>query len=228
VSRGIDEAGGGALRRVALWGASGHAKVVADAIRREAALEIVGFIDDTAPARKGEVFCGARVLGGREVLPELLAGGVGLMLVVGHNAARLAIAADMQALGFRFPVVVHPGAMLSAQCQPQAGTFVAAGAVVNADARIGAHAIINTGAVVDHDCVVGDGVHVGPRSCLTGWVTVGRGSWIGAGVVVRDRVVIGEGSIVGMGSVVLRDIPDGVVAYGSPARVIRRAIEESK
>jgi acetyltransferase-like isoleucine patch superfamily enzyme len=42
--------------------------------------------------------------------------------------------------------------------------------------------------------------------------------------VVRDGVTIGERSIVGMGSVVRHDVPDGVVAYGCPARVVRQLV----
>lgn len=216
--QGIDS---GAPQRIAIWGAAGHAKVVADAMRATGAFDIVGFIDDTAPQRRGEAFCGAEVLGGRDALPTLRAGQVALMLAFGHNAARLALAAEMEALGFAFPIVIHPAAVVSPQCGVGTGTFIAAGAVVNADATIGAHAIINTGAVVEHDSRVGDGAHLSPRACLSGRVSVGRGAWIGAGAVVRDGVAIGDGAIIGMGAVVLQNIPDAAVAYGCPARVIR-------
>jgi acetyltransferase-like isoleucine patch superfamily enzyme len=47
-------------------------------------------------------------------------------------------------------------------------------------------------------------------------------SWIGIGAVVIEGVRIGEGSVVGAGAVVLRDIPEGVVAYGTPARAVRK------
>jgi sugar O-acyltransferase (sialic acid O-acetyltransferase NeuD family) len=210
--------------RVAIWGAAGHAKVVADAMRRTPGLEVIGFIDDTAPQRRGEPFCGGLVLGGRELLPGLLRDGVSLMLAFGHNAARLALGEDLQAMGFRFPVVVHPAAVLSPDCVVGAGTFVGAGAILQADSKVGAHAIINTAAVVEHDCSVGDGVHLGPRVTLSGRVSVGRGTWLGTGAVVRDGVTIGERSIVGMGSVVRHDVPDGVVAYGCPARVVRQLV----
>ncbi|MGV6806951.1 MAG: acyltransferase [bacterium] len=48
--------------------------------------------------------------------------------------------------------------------------------------------------------------------------------WLGFGVVVLDNVKIGQGSIIGAGSVVTRDIPAGVVAAGSPARVIKERV----
>jgi UDP-N-acetylbacillosamine N-acetyltransferase len=218
----IDSLSERAPRRVVLWGAAGHAKVVADSIRRSGVLELLGFIDDVEPQRRGEVFCGAHVLGGRDVLPGLLAEGIGLVFAFGNNAARLALAAEMAALGFEFPAIVHPAAVLATHCVVGAGAFIAAGAIVSADARIGAHAIVNSGAIVEHDCVLGDGAHLSPRACLAGKAVVGRAAWIGAAAVVRDGVVVGQGSIVGMGSVVLHNLPDGVVAYGCPARVIRK------
>lgn len=52
--------------------------------------------------------------------------------------------------------------------------------------------------------------------------------WIGANSVVCGGVRIGKGSVIGAGSVVTRDIPAGVVAAGSPCRVIRSITEEDK
>ncbi|OYU72071.1 MAG: acyl-ACP--UDP-N- acetylglucosamine O-acyltransferase, partial [Alphaproteobacteria bacterium PA3] len=40
--------------------------------------------------------------------------------------------------------------------------------------------------------------------------------------VIKEKVSIGSNSIIGMGAVVHTDIPEGVIAVGSPARVVRR------
>lgn len=52
-------------------------------------------------------------------------------------------------------------------------------------------------------------------------VTVGRNVWLGANVTILPGVTIGDDSIIGAGSIVTKDIPAGVIAIGSPARVIR-------
>ncbi|MGZ4171241.1 MAG: acyltransferase, partial [Solirubrobacteraceae bacterium] len=52
-------------------------------------------------------------------------------------------------------------------------------------------------------------------------VEIGDGAWLGENVVVRPGVRIGRGAVVGANSVVTADVPDGGVAVGAPARVVR-------
>lgn len=209
------------MSKLLIWGAAGQAKVVADAARRGGQWQIAGFIDDIDPSRRGEAFAGGTVLGGREALRACRVHGVeAIFLAFGHNAARLRLAGELAAEGYRFPVIVHPAAVIAESAVLGAGSFVAAAAVVGAQARIGEQAIVNTGAVVEHDCDVADGVHIGPRVCLGGGVRVGRAAWIGIGAVLRDHIEIGADSMVGMGAVVVASLPSRVVAYGCPARVI--------
>ena len=222
MSGGQRTAHAGTLPRLAIWGAGGHAKVVAETVQRLGG-RVEGFLDGVDPARRGEVFFGgAAVLGGREALAGLRRGGVGaLVLAFGANRARLALGAELGAEGWGLPTVVDPGATISADASIGEGSYVAAGAVIQPGARIGAFCIVNSGAIVEHDVRLGAGVHLGPRACLAGHAEVGRGSFIGAGAIVRDRVRIGADVIVGIGALVLADIADGVVAYGHPARVVR-------
>lgn len=53
-------------------------------------------------------------------------------------------------------------------------------------------------------------------------IRVESGVWIGGGVTVNPGVTIGAGTVIGSGSVVTRDVPPGVLAFGSPCRVIRK------
>ncbi|MDQ1531005.1 MAG: maltose O-acetyltransferase [Microbacteriaceae bacterium] len=52
-------------------------------------------------------------------------------------------------------------------------------------------------------------------------ITIGNNVWLGGGVIVCPGVTIGDDSVIGAGSVVTRDIPAGVLAIGSPPRVVR-------
>ena len=56
-------------------------------------------------------------------------------------------------------------------------------------------------------------------------IRVGSHVWFGGGVKVLPGVTIGSNVVIGAGSVVTKDIPDGVLAYGNPCRVIRPITE---
>lgn len=207
--------------KLVLIGAGGHAKVVADLILRVGSYEIVGFLDDD-PATWGRTILGLPVLGGHERLPALRAEGAARCLVaVGDNRARLALAEQAAALGYSFPVAIHPRATVAPSARLGPGTVVAAAAVVNPEAVVGNHAIINTGAIVEHDNRLGEGVHISPGAVLCGGVTVGDHGHVGAGARVIPGVCVGSDCVIGAGAVVIRDLPDRVVAVGVPARVIK-------
>jgi len=204
--------------RAVVWGASGHAAVVADSARRSGAWEIAGFIDEIDPERRGQPFAGSTVLGGVEALPSLQAEGIRhVLLGVGDNRARLRIAEEVEQRGHLLGTVVHPSATLGADVALGPGVFVAPGAIVNAGAVLQRAAIVNTNAVVEHDCVLGEGVHVSPGALLAGNVRVGRLTWIGIGAVVIEKLQIGEASVLGAGAVLVGDLAGGVLAYGVPA-----------
>ncbi|MDE6933263.1 MAG: sugar O-acetyltransferase [Oscillospiraceae bacterium] len=59
-------------------------------------------------------------------------------------------------------------------------------------------------------------------------ITIGDNVWIGGNVVILPGVTIGSNSVIGAGSVVSKDIPDWVIAVGSPCRVVRKITEEDR
>lgn len=59
-------------------------------------------------------------------------------------------------------------------------------------------------------------------------IEIGADVWIGADVKVLAGVSIGRGSVIGAGSLVTRSIPEGVIAFGNPCRVIRELNEDDK
>ena len=206
-----------------IWGASGHARVVADIVRLRGNFNIVGFIDSMNPDRKGSVFYGATVLGGQEQLKSLRCENVRHFFIgIGDCRTRLDLAAISKQFGFELVTLVHPSATLAQDVALGLGTVIMAGAVINPGSSIGDNVIINTSASVDHDCFVENGAHIGPGAHLGGDVSVGEGSWVGIGAIIKDKIRIGQGAVIGAGAVVLKDIPDRMVAFGVPARIIRK------
>lgn len=210
-------------KKIVIWGASGHALVVVDILRLNAEFEIVGFIDDVNPDSVGSNFCGLPILGGREQLSILPAQGADqILLAFGNCSARLHLAALARTHGFTLATALHPAATIARDVTIGAGSVVAAGAVINPGCRIGENVIVNTCASVDHQSVVSDGSHICPGVRLAGRVSIGKAAWVGIGSTVIDGVHVGDGAFVGAGSVVVKDIPDQMLAYGVPAKIIKR------
>lgn len=192
------------MKRIAVFGAGGHGKVVVDAIERNAGLAVAYVVDDNP--QPGATVLGHAVAGGREALLARRGGIDGAIVAIGDNSARREVARWLDAQGFVLLSVVHPAAVVAPSAAVGPGTLVMPGAVVNADARIGANAIINSGAVIEHDCEVGEAAHVAPGAVLCGGARVGAGTLVGAGAVVLPGVRIGEFLLVKAGTVAARDM----------------------
>lgn len=203
------------MKRLAILGASGHGKVVADCAEL-CGWESVSFFDDAWPGKQSNG--GWPVIGDTNSLLACVADFDGVLVAIGNNAVREAKLLALAEQGAALPVLVHPAASLSRYAVVGAGSVLFAGAVVNVDCRIGTGAIINTGATVDHDCVLGDAVHISPGAHLAGGVCVGDRSWLGIGSSVRQLAQIGCDVMVGAGAAVVSDIPDACVVTGVPAR----------
>jgi len=202
-------------KTLAILGAGGHGKVVADAaLLIDEWAEIV-FFDDAYP---GKVKNGQWPVTGTSA--DLLSGHNqfgGVVVAIGDNKLRLAITLELQKKGARVVSIIHPRAVVSAYVSIAPGCVIFAGALINIDVRIGQACIVNTGSVVEHDCQLHDGVHLGPNAALAGQTVIGECTWIGIGAVTRQLVTIGSEVVVGAGSVIVKSLPDGVTVAGNPA-----------
>ncbi|WP_323754029.1 acetyltransferase [Marinobacter sp.] len=206
------------MTRLAVLGASGHGKVVADAAEAGGWQNVV-FFDDAWPELQANGPWG--VQGDTETLVGQLSEFDGVVVGIGNNAIRADKQTQLLSAGASIVSIVHPAAVVSAHASIQAGSVVFANAVVNASAEVGAGCIINTGSVVEHDCVLGDFAHISPNAVLAGGVTIEGQAWVGACASVRQLLRVGKGATVGMGAVVTKDVSAGRVAVGNPARILK-------
>jgi sugar O-acyltransferase (sialic acid O-acetyltransferase NeuD family) len=205
------------MKRLAILGASGHGKVVADTAD-SCGWKVIEFFDDAWPQVTSIGIW--PVVGTTQDLLRRVKEFEGVLVAIGNNKVRRSKIDELKASGAHLPVLIHPSSTISRFASIGSGTVVFASAVVNADATVGEGAILNTGSSVDHDCVLGVCVHISPGARLAGAVRVGDGSWVGIGACVRQMLNIGSNVMVGAGAAVICDISDNMTVAGVPARAI--------
>ncbi|CAG34758.1 acetyltransferase [Desulfotalea psychrophila] len=203
------------MKKLAILGASGHGKVVAD-IALCSGWDDVVFFDDAWPQKSS--LGPWQIVGDSADLIGSLAQYQGCVVAIGDNIIRYQKQKVLMSVEADLVSLVHPRAVVSPYAILGVGTVVMAGAILNPFAQIGDACIVNTGAIVEHDCQLADAVHLSPQVALAGGVCVGVASWLGIGSSVKQLVNIGAHVMVGAGSVVLADIADNSVVAGVPAR----------
>ena len=179
---------------IVILGFGGHAKSVADSIVKDGKYIIAGYTDThdcksrfkylgtddelSAPFRRG-------------IHKAVL--GVGF---IGNSVIRDKLVHTAKAIGFEFPVIIDPSAVIADDVVIDEGTF------------------IGKRAIIEHENIINDYSHVAVGAILCGNVSVGCHSLIGAGTTVIQGKTIGDNCIIGANSTILSDVEDNMKCYG--------------
>lgn len=136
----------------------------------------------------------------------------------------------------KVPARIEPGAFIRDGVELGERVIVMMGAVINIGAVVGEGTMIDMNAVVGARAIVGKNCHIGAGAVLAGVleppsadpVVIEDNVLIGANAVVLEGCRVGRGSVVAAGAVVIDDIPEGVVATGHPARVLKAVDDRTR
>lgn len=209
------------MKTFVLWGGTGQAKVLHEALLRRG--HTVALIVDNrpipSPLPHTPIVHGVEGLYGwlqQHRTPQLY----GLAAIGGHNGpARLEILDIFSQHGILEHTLVHDRAFVAEDACVAPGAQILAMSAVCSHTHIGRGVIVNTAASVDHDCRIQDGVHIAPGVTIAGDVTIEACAFIGVGAVVLPGVVIGAHATVGAGAVVTKNVPARSVVVGNPAKL---------
>jgi len=206
------------LKRLAILGASGHGKVIAE-IALSTDWDSVEFYDDAFPVKA--LLDSYSIHGGLDKLLEKSNFYDGFHVAIGDNKTRLNVLNQLLRLNLPCPNIISRSAVVSKSASLGVGISIMENVVVNAKTILGDGVILNTSCSIDHDCNIASGVHISPGAHLAGDVSVGICSWIGIGSAIIQGKVIGDHSIIGAGSAVISNIPSSVTAVGVPSKIIK-------
>ena len=211
------------MKNIVLIGGGNQSHYTADIINKEGKYNIVGIIDSIHDV--GSNRFGYKVLGRQEDIIKLVSkynieGGI---ISIGDNWVRYYVSSQIkkQIPDFNFVNEIHPSVVIGDNVKLGEGIVMMAGCIINPKSKVGNFAFFATGAQLDHDCTVGNFSSISAGSITGGYVTLGDFSAITLSVTVLDRLQIGNNTVVGAGSLVLKSLPDNVLAYGNPCKIIR-------
>jgi sugar O-acyltransferase (sialic acid O-acetyltransferase NeuD family) len=121
----------------------------------------------------------------------------------------------------KFTNIIHDGLEISKMSKIGRGVLINSKVSIAAHTTIGDFVSINRNVSIGHHTIIKDYCSINPGVNIAGNVIIGEGTTIGMGVNVIDGIKIGKDVIIGAGSLVTKDIPDNVVAYGSPCKIIK-------
>lgn len=209
---------------VIILGGAGDGLVVLEILHRMmqagSALSPAGFLNDSLSP--GDHISGLPVLGNLEswmTLPEHC-----LFIPALHKVKAMpARAARIQSLGIpenRWTNAIDPNAVLAQGTKFGVGCNIGAYAVIQPGAKLGSFLSIRAGANIGHDCTVEDFSYIGPNCVMCGGALMKKAAYMAPGAVLANNVRLGAFAVLGAASAGLKDIPDGAVALGNPARII--------
>lgn len=208
------------MKPIIIAGGGGFAREIIWLAREVGTWELLGVLSE-ADSSGPRSICGVPVLGGDDVAAEYP--DVSFVAAVGNPRLRQKVVRNLKASGVRkFATLIHPSVLRSEYVNVGEGSMICAGCILTTQIELAEHVVINLACTVGHDVRIGSFANIAPGVAISGSVEVGSGADVGTGAVLREGVRVGSGAVVGMGSVVTKGIGDNTMAFGNPAKEVRR------
>ena len=191
---------------------------------QEAGVDVIGFLDDDSKYDGIDVR-GIPVIGHTSALETLKEthNVEAVYCPLGENALRVQFLERARVLGYKTPNYIHPSVLIAPHVEiAEEGVYILQATQIMPFVKIEKDVMISTGANIIHHSHLKQGTFVSNGVCFGANVTSEKYAYIGMGSTVMTGVkTLGTDCLIGAGAVVIRDVPDGAVVAGVPAKVIK-------
>lgn len=200
--------------KIVMFGCGGHARSVADVIRKTYDIKTIVLVDENAET--GEIILGCNTEQRHDLCEK-----EAFIVAVGDNEKRKKIYDELEKKQKGHCVsIVASSSSIGADVEIGEGTFVAANTYLGPLVKVGNNTIINTNSIIEHEVIIGDHSHVAPNATICGRSRIGNNVFCGAGSTIIDKISICDDVVIGAGAVVVEDIVESGTYVGIPAKRI--------
>lgn len=189
---------------------------------RKNCYEIIGILDDNTELF-GIKIAGVPVIGDLSRANDFSQ--AKFVFAIGSHKTRLSRLSLVEKTGLpeeRFATLIDPDALVYPGVKIGAGCVIHAGAVIGHETILAPFSIITFQAAIGPYCKIGRGAMITTKATALTGVEIGACTFIGAHSCIGEGVKIGAGALIGMASIVSRNIGEGSIVLGNPARVLYR------
>lgn len=190
---------------------------------KEAGVDVIGFLDDD-PQIQGVEFGGVPVLGPISIMGQLRSvyNVEAIYCPLGNNRLRVKFLEEARQMGYKTPNYIHPSVTLSPNVRIGNGVYILLGSNIMPNTEIEDYVMISMNVNVAHHNILKRGTFLSTGCNFGASIVAERYTYCGIGSTIMTGLHrLGKDCLIGAGAVVIKDVPDGAVMAGVPAKVIK-------
>ncbi|MCX7735838.1 MAG: NeuD/PglB/VioB family sugar acetyltransferase [Candidatus Kapabacteria bacterium] len=216
-------------KKVIILGGLGNGTVIAAAMEdanRRGFDEWVfsGYLNDKM--EKGEMLEGYPILGSLKDVPKFLDEGyffINVIYRIDGQEDRVKLFESLNIPDDRLAIFVHPTAYVAPNVKLGPGTVIMPNVSISPGVEFGKCNLVMINAIIGHNTIIGNHCHFAAQCCVSSLLKIGDGVHIGLNATLREFLTIGKNSTIGMGSVLTKNVGEGEIWVGNPAKFLRKA-----
>lgn len=190
---------------------------------KDSGINVVGFLDDD-PSVADKKFGDLPVLGPVSALSEMKEkyGITSVYCPLGNNKLRVKFLRQAVSLGYDTPSYIHPSVVISPNVKIGKGVYILLGTQIMPYTEIEDFVMISMNVSIAHHNTIKTGTFLSTGCNFGASIVAEENAYCGIGSTIMTGLHrLGKDCLVGAGAVVIKDVPDGAVMAGVPAKIIK-------